>query len=381
MKKIYILVVIILFAVIGFFAYTKFYKKAAVAPVSNPLNIAYTVEGQTYILSNGKAEIVAAPGSSSKNVVTVFGEPVYGDLNSDGTPDAGVLLSLDTSGSGTFYYLVASILKDDKYESTNAILLGDRIAPQNILIKDGKLLANYADRGPKDPMTVKPYIGITKRTYMENGELKELLSMKGRIVFGEGVRTFQPCGEDQGAVESQWVVGNSPAYAEITKLYNEKMIGSGPYSPMYAEVIGKETAVPQDGFGADYTKAIYIEQLVASSATGNCKQDLIVLENIKPGDYINTKLPLELTGKARGNWYFEASFPIEILDRHASVLATGFATAQGEWMTTEFVPFKSTIKFTKTPPANSFGKIVLHKDNPSDMRELDDALEILVYFK
>lgn len=388
-KKIYILAAVVLIIILATFVYVKFFKKAEVPVVASPLNASYTIEGQVYKLVNGKAEVETAPdstgspqaGAASKNIVAVFGEPAYGDLDKDGAQDAGVLLALDLGGSGTFYYVAAAMFKNNIYLGTNAILLGDRIAPQNAEIKDGKLLANYADRGPKDPMTVIPYIGVTKRAYIEGGELKEMVILRGRIVWGGEVRTFQPCGEDQGSVESMWIDGKSSALSNVKNSYEKEMAGSGPYSPMYGEVIGKEVAVPQDGFGADYKKAILIDELVVVSATGNCKQDLIILENIKPGTFVNTKRTLELTGRARGNWYFEASFPIQVLDKHANVLASGYATAQDEWMTTEFVPFKSTLKFTQFPASGSFGKIVLNKNNPSDMRELDDTLEVFVYFK
>jgi hypothetical protein len=150
---------------------------------------------------------------------------------------------------------------------------------------------------------------------------------------------------------------------------------------MYAEIVGKEVPTPQDGFGTNYKKAISVEELFLGSALGNCKKDLIVLTNVKPGDYLDTKKPLELKGLARGNWYFEASFPVQILDRDANILASGFAKAQGEWMTTEFVPFVSDLTFTQIPQSGSFGKIVLKKDNPSGDPARDDALETLVYFK
>lgn len=209
---------------------------------------------------------------------------------------------------------------------------------------------------------------------------KKTVTLKGRIVWGEGARSFQPCGKDQDSVESEWIDGKSPALSSIKSTYEKKMAGSGPYAPMYAEIEGSEVPVPQDGFGADYKKAISIEKLILSDAIGSCKQDLIILENIKPGDYIDAKAPLRLTGKARGNWFFEASFPVQVLDSSANILASGFVSAKGDWMTTEFVPFAGALTFTKAPLKNSFGKIVLKKDNPSDDRNLDDALEVMIYF-
>lgn len=38
--------------------------------------------------------------------------------------------------------------------------------------------------------------------------------------------------------------------------------------------------------------------------------------------------PLTITGKARGGWYFEASFPVELKNAGGTVIATGVAQAQ-----------------------------------------------------
>ncbi len=76
-----------------------------------------------------------------------------------------------------------------------------------------------------------------------------------------------------------------------------------------------------------------------------------------------------ITGKARGTWYFEASFPVVILDKNGHVLTSGPAQALSDWMTTEFVSFSATM----TVPTSYIGKatIVLKKDNPSGLPEYD----------
>jgi hypothetical protein len=106
--------------------------------------------------------------------------------------------------------------------------------------------------------------------------------------------------------------------------------------------------------------------------------DMIVLESPEP--YESVTSPLVLTGKARGGWYFEASFPITIVNWDGLIIAEGYAEAQGDWMTSEFVPFKATINFTK-PSFDERGTIILKKDNPSGLPENDDALEIPIRFQ
>lgn len=90
--------------------------------------------------------------------------------------------------------------------------------------------------------------------------------------------------------------------------------------------------------------------------------------------------PLVLTGKARGNWYFEASFPVEIRDASGKVIAQHYAEAQSDWMTTEFVAFKSTVTFP-AQPAGSKGTVVFHKDNPSGLPENDKSVHIPIVFQ
>jgi len=88
--------------------------------------------------------------------------------------------------------------------------------------------------------------------------------------------------------------------------------------------------------------------------------------------------PLVVNGQARGSWYFEASFPIELLDANGSVLGSGPAEAQGDWMTNNFVPFTATVNFT-TPTTNT-GTLVLEKANPSGLPENAQELRIPVRF-
>jgi hypothetical protein len=95
--------------------------------------------------------------------------------------------------------------------------------------------------------------------------------------------------------------------------------------------------------------------------------------------------PLSLKGQARGNWYFEASAPVSLVNWDGLIIAEGIITADGEWMTTEFVPFTGSLEFTSPykagdPDFMKRGAIIFKKDNPSGLPENDDALEIPVLF-
>ena len=130
-----------------------------------------------------------------------------------------------------------------------------------------------------------------------------------------------------------------------------------------------------------------VEAPVVSVATHGAidTTDLIHVTYPKPGDVVSP--PVILTGEARGNWYFEASFPIVIVDWDGRVIAQGHAEAQSDWMTTEYVPFKTTLDFI-VPPSNennksyiSRGTVIFKNDNPSGDSAKAAALEVPVVFK
>ncbi len=109
----------------------------------------------------------------------------------------------------------------------------------------------------------------------------------------------------------------------------------------------------------------------------NEKSDLVRLNSPRPNQVIQS--PLTITGEARGNWFFEASFPIVLVDWDGRIIAQGIAQAKSDWMTTEFVPFEATLTFTVDKDVYSNrGALILKKDNPSGLPEHDDALEIPV---
>jgi len=113
------------------------------------------------------------------------------------------------------------------------------------------------------------------------------------------------------------------------------------------------------------------------------KSDLIKVTVPAPGAVVAN--PMTITGEARGQWFFEASFPIMITDWDGKILAETSASAQGDWMTTEFVPFVAELGFESPykdgdPEFMKRGTLILKKDNPSGLPEHDNAIEIPVQF-
>lgn len=111
------------------------------------------------------------------------------------------------------------------------------------------------------------------------------------------------------------------------------------------------------------------------------KSDLIVVDYPKPNDIVES--PLVVTGQARGNWFFEASFPVSLTASYgSSVVFVGqtIAQAKGDWMTTGFVPFEATLNFDPLEWVEPIrATLVLKKDNPSGLQKNDDYISIPIF--
>ena len=89
--------------------------------------------------------------------------------------------------------------------------------------------------------------------------------------------------------------------------------------------------------------------------------------------------PLQITGKARGSWFFEGSAPVKLMNQNNDVMAEGIITAQSDWMTKDFVDFKGELSFT--PSENSkTGILVFSKSNPSGLPANDKFYKIPLKF-
>jgi len=102
------------------------------------------------------------------------------------------------------------------------------------------------------------------------------------------------------------------------------------------------------------------------------------------------KSPINVEGQAKGFWFFEASFPVRLVDLGGHELAITTVQAQDDWMTESFVPFKSEINYEAV--ATTAAMLIFERDNPSDLAQnLEEyrvpvilsptgALSINVYF-
>ncbi len=194
-KTLLIIVIAVVLLILGYFTYSLFVKTtneaaepgvnapAVNAPVAavDPKNASYAIDGKTVTLKNGVSEVMI-PGSSETVKTAYFGNEAKADMNGDGVNDVAFVLTQQGGGSGTFYYVAAALSSKDGAVGTNAILLGDRIAPQTTEYKNGQIVVNYADRRPGDAMTVAPSVGTSKYIEVMGQELRETVGNIGSNV-------------------------------------------------------------------------------------------------------------------------------------------------------------------------------------------------------
>lgn len=88
------------------------------------------------------------------------------------------------------------------------------------------------------------------------------------------------------------------------------------------------------------------------------------------------KSPFTVEGEARGPWFWEASFPVKVIDKNNKVVAETLGWAQGEWMTNEFVGFKAELSFAISEKTEA--TLVLEKSNASGLPENAQEIRIPV---
>ena len=171
-------------------------------------------------------------------------------------------------------------------------------------------------------------------------------------------------------VDDQWVKhGNPSAPKPITQCGTEKKEINSFDDCLTAGSPAMESYPRQCRWG----NKIFVEDIGDELE----KIDLIRVDSPKPNQTVES--PLQITGQARGYWFFEASFPVKLVAEDGEILAMGIAQAQTDWMTEDFVAFE--LELTFDPANQKSGTLILERDNPSGLPENADELQIPVYFQ
>jgi len=100
------------------------------------------------------------------------------------------------------------------------------------------------------------------------------------------------------------------------------------------------------------------------------KENLVSF-SIKPGQKVSGLV--HVVGSLKGNYFFEGSLPITILDanKKKTSYGPGYAKVTSDWMTSGPVSFSFDIDFTNVPKGKTY--IEIKKDDPRDESEKGDT--------
>lgn len=137
-------------------------------------NIQYTIEDESVNFVNGFAESQIDPDPSIGKVTTrYFGNEVRKDLNGDGREDIAFLVTQNSGGTGTFFYVVAAVSTESGYAGSHGYFLGDRIAPQTTESGEGDtIIVNFADRRPEESFATPPSVAKSVSLHLNLTSMK-----------------------------------------------------------------------------------------------------------------------------------------------------------------------------------------------------------------
>lgn len=120
-------------------------------------------------LRDGKYENRYGSGATQVNRVT-FQTYALGDLNSDGVPDAAVVLAWDSGGSGTFVFLAAVVNEGGTPKQAAVEPLGDRVTVRGLSIDNKAIVLQEKGFSPGDPQCC-PSQEIARTYKLDGGKL------------------------------------------------------------------------------------------------------------------------------------------------------------------------------------------------------------------
>ncbi len=193
---------------------------------------------------------------------------------------------------------------------------------------------------------------MTKKN--QNDKLRAAFLSEG---IGLTVKDCKMVGPDAGMIDR----------GKNTKVYNSEMYATEKFQKKWWEHTWIQVIMLLGAIASVVALILFF--------MNNDKQE-IILDLPSPNQSISS--PLLVSGKAIGPWFFEADFPMQLVDSDGEIISSGIAHAKSEWMTTNLVEFEGTLNFYTE---KEFGKLVLKKDNPSGLPENDKSYSVPVKFQ
>lgn len=152
MKKIISIIVVIIFIAIALYIVKERHKP-----------ITYNIDGQNIVFDKN-GDFRDAVETDPPSTIRYFGNEVVLDLDDDGKLDSVFIITINSGGTGTFFYVLANLTREGYIEGSKGYFIGDRISPQTTEIGEGNtIIINYADRGDDEPFSAEPSFGKSLR--------------------------------------------------------------------------------------------------------------------------------------------------------------------------------------------------------------------------
>jgi putative lipoprotein len=121
-------------------------------------------------------------------------------------------------------------------------------------------------REVKDAASSPTYREI-RRWEMYRGRLREVVLLRGELVYGHEAHELTPC----GGGDPYWVLDATGG--DLPEVY--RSMASQPYEPIFAEVRGMVIFEAGSGFGADFDRQVRVTELLRAAREGpGCAEDL-----------------------------------------------------------------------------------------------------------
>ena len=95
----------------------------------------------------------------------------------------------------------------------------------------------------------------------------------------------------------------------------------------------------------------------------NLKDELVLFE---PQDGDTVGCPLRVQGRALGSWFFEATFPVRLVDAEGQTIFQAPLMTSENWMTEDYIGFEASFYYQTTATE---GTLILENANASGLPE------------
>ncbi len=156
-------------------SHTPTISDGTLANLSYPIDVVST---GFVTLEQGVYAEPAAPDSASMTRIELSPWTATGDLDDNGTNDVAVVLTVETGGTGTFFYLAVIVNEKGVPVAKATQYIGDRVIIETLSIDSGEITVGLKERAAGAPMTQNPDVKRIRIFRIMENQVVELEGVK-----------------------------------------------------------------------------------------------------------------------------------------------------------------------------------------------------------